>query len=102
MCVDSRLSPLPFINIPHPLPATALFDGLTVKQNIMFPKLGAAGTSYARSVNATVLRPGALPDPGLVYDAVMKRTEYKKHPNNVSSILWYWASIIIHGKIRTK
>ncbi|KAK4222603.1 heme peroxidase [Podospora fimiseda] len=64
--------------------------------NIMFPQLGAAGTSYARSVNATVVRPGALPDPALIYDSVMKRTEYKKHPNNVSSILWYWASIIIH------
>ncbi|AEO59650.1 hypothetical protein MYCTH_2094824 [Thermothelomyces thermophilus ATCC 42464] len=64
--------------------------------NIMFPQLGAAGSVYARSVNASVLRPGALPDPNLIYDSVMKRTEYKKHPNNVSSILWYWASIIIH------
>ena len=63
----------------------------------MFPQLGAAGTSYARSVNPTVLRPGALPDPSLIYDSVMKRTEYKKHPNNVSSVLWYWASIVIHG-----
>ncbi|KAK4186268.1 heme peroxidase [Podospora australis] len=66
--------------------------------NIMFPQLGAAGTSYSRSVNANVLRPGALPDPELIYESVMKRRdgEYKKHPNNVSSILWYWASIIIH------
>ncbi|KAL2260217.1 hypothetical protein VTK26DRAFT_5855 [Humicola hyalothermophila] len=64
--------------------------------NVLFPKLGAAGSVYARSVNASVLRAGALPDPGLIYDSVMKRTEYKKHPNNVSSILWYWASIIIH------
>lgn len=64
----------------------------------MFPQLGAAGTSYARSVNANVLRQGALPDPALIYDSVMKRTEYKKHPNNVSSVLWYWASIIIHGE----
>ena len=68
----------------------------------MFPQLGAAGTSYARSVNATVLRPGALPDPSLIYDSVMKRTEYKKHPNNVSSILWYWASIVIHGEYQTR
>ncbi|KAK3385880.1 heme peroxidase [Podospora didyma] len=64
--------------------------------NIMYPQLGAAGTSYARSVNANILKQGALPDPALIYDSVMKRTEYKKHPNNVSSILWYWASIIIH------
>ncbi|KAK3940862.1 heme peroxidase [Diplogelasinospora grovesii] len=64
--------------------------------NIMFPQLGAAGTSYARSVRPNVVRPGALPDPSLIFDSVMKRTEYKEHPNNVSSILWYWASIIIH------
>jgi len=32
----------------------------------------------------------------LIYDAVMKREVYKKHPNNVSSILWNWAAIIIH------
>ncbi|KAK3689370.1 heme peroxidase [Podospora appendiculata] len=64
--------------------------------NIMFPQLGAAGTFYARSVRPNVIRQGALPDPALIYDSVMKRTEYKPHPNNVSSILWYWASIIIH------
>jgi len=64
----------------------------------MFPQLGAAGTAYARSVRPNVIRQGALPDPALIYDSVMKRTEYKKHPNNVSSVLWYWASIIIHGQ----
>ncbi|KAK0612238.1 heme peroxidase [Immersiella caudata] len=64
--------------------------------NPMFPSLGAAGCTYARSVNTTVIRQGALPDPNLIYDSVMKRTEYKKHPNNVSSILWNWAAIIIH------
>ncbi|KAH6847782.1 heme peroxidase [Chaetomium sp. MPI-CAGE-AT-0009] len=88
-------------SLEHP-PSLYLGDKYKYRQadgsynNIMFPQLGAAGTPYARSVNATVLRPGALPDPNLVYDSVMKRTEYKKHPNNVSSILWYWASIIIH------
>ena len=56
--------------------------------------------TYARSVRPTIVAPGALPDPSLVFDAVMKRTEYRKHPNNVSSILWYWATIIIHGELR--
>jgi linoleate 10R-lipoxygenase len=65
----------------------------------MFPELGAAGTTYARSVKPTIVPLGALPDPGLIFDSVMKRTEYKKHPNNVSSILWYWATIIIHGTV---
>lgn len=64
----------------------------------MFPHLGAAGTTYARSVQSSIIRPGALPDPSLIYDSVMKRTEFKPHPNNVSSFLWHWASIIIHGR----
>ncbi|KAJ0108757.1 hypothetical protein J7T55_011248 [Diaporthe amygdali] len=66
--------------------------------NQLFPSMGAAGTTYARSVRPTIMPPGALPDPGLIYDSVMRRSDsgYKKHPNNVSSILWYWATIIIH------
>jgi linoleate 10R-lipoxygenase len=63
----------------------------------MLPQLGAAGCTYARSVRPSIVPPGALPDPNLIFDSVMKRTEYKKHPNNVSSVLWYWAAIIIHG-----
>lgn len=27
----------------------------------------------------------------------MARDEFRKNPNNTSSILWYWATIIIHG-----
>lgn len=66
--------------------------------NPLYPQLGAAGTTYARSVRPTIMAPGAAPDPGLVFDSVMRRssTGYRKHPNNVSSILWYWATIIIH------
>lgn len=69
---------------------------LMPRQNIRFPDMGAAGSIYARSVKPTIVPPGALPDPGLIFESVMKRTEFKKHPNNVSSILWYWATIIIH------
>ncbi|OAA65385.1 linoleate diol synthase [Niveomyces insectorum RCEF 264] len=64
--------------------------------NVLFPRLGAAGTTYARTVQSTIAAPSALPDAGLIFDAVMSRTHYKSHPNNVSSILWYWATIIIH------
>jgi hypothetical protein len=65
--------------------------------NIMYPQLGAAGCTYSRSVRPVVVPPGALPDPGLIFDSVMARNDYTKHPNNVSSVLWYWATIIIHG-----
>ena len=67
----------------------------------MNPTLGAAGTLYARSCIPRSPSLGALPDPGLIFDAVMARKKFKKHPNNISSILWYWATIIIHGLSRS-
>lgn len=60
--------------------------------NVMYPYLGAANTPYARSVNSSVLSPGAMPDPGLVFDSVMVRNKFKEHPNKVSSVFFYWAS----------
>ena len=47
------------------------------------------------------VQPGALPDPGLIFDCLFARTSFKKHPNNVSSILFYWASLIIHDLFQT-
>ena len=63
----------------------------------MYPQLGAANTPYARSVFPGTLQPGALPDPALVFDSVFARNEFKPHPNNVSSVFFYHASLIIHG-----
>ncbi|KAI1770674.1 linoleate diol synthase [Hypoxylon cercidicola] len=60
------------------------------------PQLGAAGATYARTCRPGTVPLEALPDPELVFESIMKRTEYRKHPNNVSSMLWYWATIIIH------
>ncbi|KAI0891686.1 linoleate diol synthase [Annulohypoxylon nitens] len=64
--------------------------------NPMRPMNGAAGSQYARTCRPGIVPLGALPDPELIYESVMKRTKYRKHPNNVSSVLWYWATIIIH------
>lgn len=64
--------------------------------NPLHPSLGAANSNYARTCRAGVVQPGALPDPELIFESIMKRTNYRKHQNNVSSILWYWATIIIH------
>ncbi|PNY27468.1 Linoleate 10R-lipoxygenase [Tolypocladium capitatum] len=64
--------------------------------NPLMPKMGAAGTPYSRTVKPGKATLGALPDPETVYEAVMARDGFKKNPNNVSSILWYWATIIIH------
>jgi hypothetical protein len=64
--------------------------------NPMHPMLGAAGSTYARSCRPGIVPLGAMPDPELVFDSIMCRKNYTKHPNNVSSVLWYWATIIIH------
>src|ERR1700679_1626241 len=36
--------------------------------NVMYPLLGAASSSYARTVTPQTLQPGVLPDPGVVFD----------------------------------
>ncbi len=46
-------------------------------KNYLFPKLGAANTPYARSVPPNTISTGALPDPGLIFDSVMAREEFK-------------------------
>lgn len=38
-----------------------------------------------------------MPDPEAIFESIMARDKFIKNPNNVSSILWYWATIIIHG-----
>ncbi|KAM5345930.1 hypothetical protein ACJ41O_011791 [Fusarium nematophilum] len=64
--------------------------------NPYLPRLGAARTPYSRSCRPKGMSLGAQPDPEAVYEAVMARDVFRKNPNNVSSILWYWATIIIH------
>lgn len=70
-------------------------------QNCLFPDWGKAHTPYARSVRPDTLQPGSLPDPGVIFDNLFARKTYKEHPNRVSSILYYWASLIIHDLFQT-
>ncbi|RMZ89577.1 hypothetical protein DV736_g3200, partial [Chaetothyriales sp. CBS 134916] len=70
--------------------------------NVMYPHLGKAGSYYARTVNPQTLQLGVLPDPGVVFDAVFAaRKERREHPNRISSMLFYLASIIIHDCFHT-
>lgn len=41
--------------------------------------------------------PADPPDPGVLFDTIMVRKEFKPHPDELSSMLFYLASIIIHG-----
>ncbi|KAL9089341.1 MAG: hypothetical protein Q9159_002557 [Coniocarpon cinnabarinum] len=69
--------------------------------NVMFPHIGQANMPYARTVQPETIQPGALPDPGLVFDSVFERKSFRPHPNKNSSIIFYWASIIIHDLFQT-
>lgn len=69
--------------------------------NIIWPRLGVAGSPYARTVQPETMQPIALPDPSIVFDSVMARRNFEPHPNKISSVLFYLASIIIHDLFRT-
>jgi hypothetical protein len=70
--------------------------------NIMYPHLGKAGSYYARTVTPQTLKPGVLPDPGVIFDTVFaRREEAREHPNKISSMLFYMATIIIHDCFHT-
>ena len=70
--------------------------------NIRIPDLGRAGTAYARSAKPVILQNIALPDPGVIFDSLMDRGDkFEEHPNKISSMLFYLATIIIHDIFRT-
>ncbi|OAX78623.1 hypothetical protein ACJ72_07067 [Emergomyces africanus] len=95
-----------WVSLPHP-PLSYLGDEFRYRaadgsnNNPMFPRLGAANTPYARSVRPITIQPAALPDPGLIFDSLFARQEFKPHPNGVSSIFFSWASLIIHDLFQT-
>lgn len=73
--------------------------------NIMEPTLGQAGSPYARSVKPMTRMPGAPPDPYTLFDAIYSRGKdgenFRPSNNNISSMLFYTASIIIHDLFQT-
>lgn len=93
-------------SLPHP-PSSYLGDDRKYRSgdgrnnSYMYPMLGAANTPYARSVNPQVIQPAALPDPGLIFDSVLARETFRENPNQISSILFSWATLIIHDLFQT-
>jgi linoleate 8R-lipoxygenase/9,12-octadecadienoate 8-hydroperoxide 8R-isomerase len=93
--------------LPHP-PMTGLGTKYQYREpdgsnnNIRSPDLGKAKTPYARSAKPAILQNIALPDPGAIFDSLMVRgDEFQPHPNKISSMLFYLATIIIHDAFRT-
>ncbi|KAJ5662754.1 Psi-producing oxygenase A [Penicillium macrosclerotiorum] len=69
--------------------------------NFFWQQIGAAGTPYARSVRPQTMLPAALPEPEALFDSLLARKDFKEHPNKISSVLFYLASIIIHDLFQT-
>lgn len=45
------------------------------------------------------MQPAALPEPEALFDSLLARKDFREHPNKISSVLFYLASIIIHGRL---
>lgn len=94
--------------LPHP-PSTQLGEKFKYRDadggnnNIQQPNLGRANTPYARSAKPETVTQVGLPDPGAIFDSLMARdpNNFEPHPQGVSSVLFYQASIIIHDIFRT-
>jgi hypothetical protein len=52
---------------------------------------------YARSVAPIHPLPQNLPDCGTIFDALHKRDKYVPHPSGISSMLFCFATCIIHS-----
>jgi hypothetical protein len=94
--------------IPHP-PASYLGREHAFRQadgggnNLENPNLGRAGSPYARSVRGQMGLPNtSLPDPGLVFDTILKRKQFKKHQGGMSSMIFAFASLVTHSLFRTR
>ncbi|EEB87744.1 hypothetical protein MPER_14791, partial [Moniliophthora perniciosa FA553] len=62
--------------------------------------MGKAGTPYARSVSQThSLSNRELPDPGLIFDTLLKRDGFVKHPAGLSSLMFSFAALVIHTSV---
>ncbi|KJA17192.1 hypothetical protein HYPSUDRAFT_46645 [Hypholoma sublateritium FD-334 SS-4] len=70
--------------------------------NPLCPTMGMAGSPYARSVPSTNNAPKtALPDPGLVFDTLLKRDKFVPHPGGISSLFFAFADLVIHSIFNT-
>jgi linoleate 10R-lipoxygenase len=85
-------------NVPY-----AFRDADGMNYNRLSPSLGMAGTPYARSVPSShVTLISALPDPGLVFDTLLRRDkEFRPHPAGISSLFFAFANLIIHDVFNT-
>lgn len=70
--------------------------------NVNHPSLGAANRAYAKTVPPLTFQNPNQPDPSVVFDSLMARGDkFVQHPQGISSMLFYLATIIIHDIFQT-
>lgn len=105
--LQDKLIELLYDDLSHP-PATYIGTQYAYRQpdgsynNISDPSMGKAHLPYARSVQQTHPLPrNMLPDAGLVFDSLLKRKKFVKHPAGLSSMMFSFAALVIHTVFRT-
>ena len=81
-------------DLPHP-PATYIGDRYDFREadgslnNVNLPHIGKAGHAYSRNVQGKASMPQAeLPDPDLIFEALLKREKFVPHPAGNSSLMF--------------
>ncbi|ESK84894.1 heme peroxidase [Moniliophthora roreri MCA 2997] len=104
---QDRVIKLLYNDLCHP-PATCIGNKYAWRtadgsfNNVSIPEMGKAGEPYARSVQqAHPLSNMELPDPGLIFDTLLKRDGFVKHPAGLSSLMFSFAALVIHTCFRT-
>ncbi|CAF1180581.1 unnamed protein product [Adineta steineri] len=74
--------------------------------NLAFPNIGKTGQKYIQSCLPKRPQPDVLPDPGLIFDQLLRRCpdkngKFKGNESHVSSNLFYFATLITHDIFNT-
>jgi len=105
--LQNKLVQILYDDLPHP-PATYIgpkyqhrrADGSN--NNICDPDMGKAFMPYARSVQQAHPMPrNTLPDANLVFDTLLRRQKFNRHPAGLSSMMFSFAALVIHTVFRT-
>ncbi|KAF7358979.1 Heme peroxidase [Mycena sanguinolenta] len=98
--IHSDAKPQPRASLLGPVHSFREADG--GGNNLQIPQLGRAGTPYARSVQGKwCYSSTSLPDPGLIFDTLMKARDRKDHPGGNSSLTFAFATLVIHSLFRS-
>ncbi|KZT10132.1 linoleate diol synthase [Laetiporus sulphureus 93-53] len=105
--LSTKVVELLYNDLPHP-PLTYIGNEYAWRtadgsnNNASVPDRGKAGTPYARTVQQTHPLPqNELPDAGLVFDTLLRREAFVKHPAGLSSMMFSFAALVIHSIFRT-